>query len=638
MFTATAHRARPALRMSGAARPRHSRGGNPAVRTRSLVSAAVSAVLGAALLAAPALAYAADGGTPGQDPVATATTSPAADPAPTDTPTSAPSGTPSDTPTPSDPPTGDPSGTPTPADPTPSDPSDPPTGAPVFGDVFTDPSDTGFLTVAVSSGSAVTEVSADLTQQHGANPATVAVTGFTLVSGTPQDGVWRSPRMSQLPSYGSYDVSVSAQDSAGDSASEADATVVDVEPAPVFADRSISPDVLDAEHTDVTLSGSISLFDPITGETSPLADHPLSVIAENAFSAETGDDGSYTIDVTPKFSGEDTPSVPVSLSFWIANPDGTNTYVLVDTKTLPVVVSPSRIVLDHTSTQIKFGAKASASGVVEYLYDGTWRPAGGVPLDMGYYATATSGADGRFTLTDPYIPYDDIAYTVETSGNYLADPYLTPSNAQFKVDVINRTNICFCSSWIDQYSDLHVQGSMIGSNSKVPTNRTLYLQQSADGKTGWKTLGWFTAKSDGTFDLDGYVSVPKGYWRLYSAGSSDYQSGYSNSVHFNVTATRIAGFNAGPEPVRKGHTLTTTGTLQRLSGTKWVAFGKQRVYILFRAKGKKSWTELGSVKTDSHGHFTAHFTAKQDGTWTGVYLASGSYVDAEGYEDYVDVR
>ncbi|MFE2692656.1 hypothetical protein [Streptomyces mirabilis] len=612
----------------------------------------MSAALGAALLAAPALAYAADGVTPGQDSAATATTNPAADATPTDTPTSAPSDTPSDTPTPSNPPIGEPSDTPTPADPTPSDPpsSDPTaapsssapadgTGAPVFGNVGSDPSDAGFLTVAVSSDSAITEVSADLTELRGADPATVVVTGFTLVSGTPQDGVWRSPRMSQLPSYGSYDVTVSAQDSDGDSTSSAHATTVDVEPKPVFADRSISPAVLDVEHTHVTLSGRISLFDPITGDTSPLAGKTLSVVAEYAYSAVTAADGSYAIDVAPKLNGVNATSVPVSVSFWIANPDGTNTYVLVDSKALPVVVSPSRIRLDHSSVRIKFGAKASSSGVVEYLYDGTWRPAKGVALDMGYYAKATSGAGGRFTLTDPYIPYDDGTYTVETSlDSYLADPYLKASHAQFKVDVINRTNICFCSSWIDEYSDLHIQGSMSASNGKVPPNRKLYLQQSADGKTGWKSLGWFTAKSDGTFNLDGYVSVPKGYWRLYSAGSSDYQSGYSNSVHFNRTATRITGFNAGPEPVRKGHTVTTTGTLQRLSGTKWVAFGKQRVYILFQAKGKKSWTQLGSVKTDSHGHFTARFTAKQDGTWVGVYLASGSYVDAESYHDYVDVR
>ncbi|MEU0816959.1 hypothetical protein [Streptomyces mirabilis] len=617
----------------------------------------MSAALGAALLAAPALAYGADGGTSGQVPAATATTNPTADPTSTDTPTSASSGTPSDTPSPTSPPIGEPSDTPTSADPTPSDPtpSDTPsggstpapsssapadgTGAPVFGNVGSDPSDAGFLTVAVSSDSAVTEVSADLTELRGAAPATVAVTGFTLVSGTPQDGVWRSPRMSQLPSYGSYDVTVSAQDSDGDSTSSAHATTVDVEPKPVFADRSISPAVLDVEHTHVTLSGRISLFDPITGDTSPLAGKELSATAESGSSAVTAADGSYAIDVAPKLNGLNATSVPVSLSFWIANPDGTNTYVLVDSKTLPVVVSPSRIRLDHSSVRIKFGAKASSSGLVEYLYDGTWRPAKGVALDMGYYAKATSGAGGRFTLTDPYIPYDDSTFTVETSlDSYLADPYLTASHAQFKVDVINRTNICFCSSWIDEYSDLHIQGSMSASNGKVPPNRKLYVQQSADGKTGWKSLGWFTTKSDGTFNLDGYVAVPKGYWRLYSAGSSDYQPGYSNSVHFNRTATRITGFNAGPEPVRKGHTVTTTGTLQKLSGTKWVAFGKQRIYILFQAKGKKSWTSLGSVKADSRGRFTARFTAKQDGTWVGVYLASGSYVDAESYHDYVDVR
>lgn len=620
------------------------------MRTRSLVSAAVSAALGATLLVAPALAHAADAGAPGQGPATTATDT-TADPTPSDVPT----GTPSDTPTPTAPaPSDTPSDTPSPTD-TPSDaptttPPDTPTPdpttstpagdgvAPVFGSVGSDPSDTGFLTVAVSSDSAVTEVSAELTALRGA-AADVPVTGFTLVSGTAQDGVWRSPRLTQLPSYGKYKVAVSSEDADGDTTSVADAALVYVAPVPVFADRGISPAVLDAAHTHVTLSGRISLFDPITGDTAPLAGHPLSVIAENAFTAVTGADGSYAIDVTPRLNGETATSVGVSLSFWIANPDGTNTDVVVDSKTLPVVVSPSRIRLDHPSVQIKYGARTTASGVVEYLYGGAWHPAPGVALDMGYETRGTSGAGGRFTLTDPYTLSDDGTFTVETSlDSYLANPYLTASHAQFKVDVINRTNVCFCTSWLDVYSDLHIQGSMSGSNGKVPPNHRLYVQQSADGRTGWRTIGWFTTKSNGTFDLDGYVAVPKGYWRLQSTGSSDYQPGYSNSVHFNRTATRIAGFNAGPEPVRKGHTVTGTGTLQRLSGTKWTAFGGQRVYVLFQARGKKTWTLLGSVRSDSRGRFTARYTAKQDGTWVAVYLASGSYVDAESYHDYVDVR
>jgi hypothetical protein len=617
-----------------------------------LVSAAVSAALGAALLVAPALAYAADSGAPGQDPAATAgatTADPTADPTPSDSPTDSPSDVPTDTP----------SGTPAPTDPAPSDtPSDAPTAtptdtptpdpsgstpagdgvAPVFGSVGSDPSDTGFLTVAVSSDSAVTDVSANLTALRG-GAAGVPVSGFTLVSGTAQDGVWRSPRLTQLPSYGRYKVAVSAEDADGDTTSAANAATVDVEQVPVFADRSISPSTLDVEHSHVTLSGRISVYDPITGDTSPVAHTTLSVIAENAFTAVTAADGSYAVDVAPRLYGENAASVPVSLSFWLANPDGTSTDVVVDSKTLPVVVSPSRIRLDHSSVRIKYGAKASASGVVEYLYGGAWRPAKGVALDMGNYGQATSGVGGRFTITYPYEPYDDGTYTVETTFNsYLANPYLTASHTQFKVDVYNRTNVCFCTSWLDAYSDLHIQGSMSGSNGKVPPNHRLYVQQSADGRTGWHTLGWFTTKSNGTFDLDGYVAVPKGYWRLQSTGSSDYQPGYSNSVHFNRTATRIAGFNAGPEPVRKGHTVTSTGTLQRLSGTKWTAFSKQRVYILFQARGKKTWTLLGTVKSDSRGRFTAHYTAKQDGTWVAVYLASGSYVDAESYHDYVDVR
>jgi hypothetical protein len=113
-------------------------------------------------------------------------------------------------------------------------------------------------------------------------------------------------------------------------------------------------------------------------------------------------------------------------------------------------------------------------------------------------------------------------------------------------------------------------------------------------------------------------------------------------VHLSRINTRITTFNAGPEPVTKGHTISVTGTLWRLSGsggTKWVTWSKQRVYVFFLPKGAKSYTYMGSQVTDSKGHFNRKFTARQDGTWVAVWFTgNGAYVDAESLTDAVDVR
>ncbi|WP_328914348.1 MULTISPECIES: hypothetical protein [unclassified Streptomyces] len=605
------------------------------LRTRALVSAAVSAALGAALLALPtavATSAYAENGTPGPTPTVTAP------------PTTAPPTTAPPAPDPSDPPTTAPTDAPTTPVPTPSETGAPGNGsAPVIGAVHSAPGDGGLLDVAAASDSPITAITARLSPVDASGDAGRAnVTDFTLLSGTATDGVWRSARLSALTGYGTYSVSLSVRDADGDVTDVTDAASILFDRRPVFSNRSITPGTLDAAHPKITAQGTISLFDPATGLTSPLVGQSVSFHAADIDLTTTTDAaGHYTFTGTPdpyRFGG----GVAVEVSFWFRRGNGTEDLTTVDGATLLATSSPTRIRLDHTSVKINYGTKVSVSGVVEYQSAGAWHPApAGVGLVMSYYGTAKTDAKGRFTISYPYLPSDDGNWLVETQ-NYGTNPYLTYAKSAFKVDVVNKTYLCLCTSWLNEYSELHIEGSLTSSNGKLPASKKIYVQQSANGKSGWKTLGWFNANSKGNFKLDGGVATPKGYWRLYYPAQTDYLAGYSNSVHFSRTDTRITGFNASPEPVRKGRTITTVGTLSRLSaakGTKWATWSKQRVYIYFLPKGKKSYTYMGSAVTNSKGHFTHKFTAKKDGTWTAVWFTpNGSYVDAESAGDYVDVR
>jgi len=129
-------------------------------------------------------------------------------------------------------------------------------------------------------------------------------------------------------------------------------------------------------------------------------------------------------------------------------------------------------------------------------------------------------------------------------------------------------------------------------------------------------------------------------------------------------ATRIAGFDATPEPVRKGRKLTLKGTLQvarcwgdwwysgwnDFSGHRggghcvdgrtywhdWYRLGWQDLKVYFLPSGSHRWQYVGSVKTDRDGDFATKVRAWRSGTWAvrfdGTYRLKGSQAT-----DYVKV-
>lgn len=120
-----------------------------------------------------------------------------------------------------------------------------------------------------------------------------------------------------------------------------------------------------------------------------------------------------------------------------------------------------------------------------------------------------------------------------------------------------------------------------------------------------------------------------GYEELPATSGADYVD-----VRYR---TAISGFNAGPEPIKKGGRLTVSGTLKR-DTSAWKAFPGQSVKIYFAADGATTWTYEGTAQTSSTGHFSHAFTAAKNGTWRATYAGSGTYLAVTGSGDHVDVR
>ncbi|MET7676912.1 hypothetical protein [Streptomyces seoulensis] len=98
--------------------------------------------------------------------------------------------------------------------------------------------------------------------------------------------------------------------------------------------------------------------------------------------------------------------------------------------------------------------------------------------------------------------------------------------------------------------------------------------------------------------------------------------------------------DASPEPVKKGKTITVTGTLTRASWdyNKYYGYGAQSVQLQFVKKGSTTWSTLKTVKTDANGKLKTTVTASVDGAFRYVYAGVSTTAAVTSGGDAVDVQ
>ncbi|WP_460342911.1 hypothetical protein [Actinoallomurus acanthiterrae] len=155
----------------------------------------------------------------------------------------------------------------------------------------------------------------------------------------------------------------------------------------------------------------------------------------------------------------------------------------------------------------------------------------------------------------------------------------------------------------DPWGKVTVDGVLRGDPSAV-TVLPLTIEYSADGKTGWavkKTVNSSTQTSE--FNTSLYYNM-SGYWRARFAGDATYQAATSPVRKAWRWRTEIHSFKVSPKKVRKNKYTTASGRLIRWTTlTKHGGYAGQRVRIIFRFKGKKTWYHLKWTKTNSTGYF-----------------------------------
>ncbi|KPI08952.1 hypothetical protein OK074_3476 [Actinobacteria bacterium OK074] len=141
---------------------------------------------------------------------------------------------------------------------------------------------------------------------------------------------------------------------------------------------------------------------------------------------------------------------------------------------------------------------------------------------------------------------------------------------------------------------------------------------------------------------DDLVNSEAGTWNVGGvAVDSDDNVKYKSGLG-TTTVKRAAQLtaNATPEPVKKGKTITVTGTLNRANWEthKFGGYVGSSVKLQFKAAGSSTYTTLKTIKSGTKGALKTTTKATVDGTYRFSYAGNASTGAVNSTGDAVDVQ
>lgn len=180
-----------------------------------------------------------------------------------------------------------------------------------------------------------------------------------------------------------------------------------------------------------------------------------------------------------------------------------------------------------------------------------------------------------------------------------------------------------------------------------PVTRTFNVRTS-----GCTRVGWDLTIND--LFIYAYNGAPKASFNPYSNSQAGGHSvvasadntalqirrrGWADGFHLKRASSFGSTFNAGPEPVTKGKTVTVLGKLLRANWDtdRYQGYAHQRVRVQFRTP-TGSFVTVRTVETNAYGWVRTTFTARRTGLWRLVYSGNSITGPATSVGDSVRVR
>ncbi|MCP2338028.1 carboxypeptidase-like regulatory domain-containing protein [Actinomadura rupiterrae] len=457
---------------------------------------------------------------------------------------------------------------------------------------------------------------------------------FSLPGGVTRTDYMTGP-VFDPPSPGEYEVAFTAWDDQGDSLTRRTSTY-DKRLEQRLVDVHMTPDAIDYDHPELTIGGRVT-----DAAGAPLAGVQVSLDSPAA-TTTTAEDGSFALRVKPVGSG-------ATLSASDHGDYGSAWTGL----TFPIRTQATRVSITPVPSASRVGDKISLSGLLErQTAGGGWVPFAGRQVKISFtddgtgqtvpLGAATTGSDGRYSW--PATVTGSGTWRVDSDG----DTYVQSSMAgehrrsAFWTRVVNvsaRPNPVAVGGKVTVSGQILRNGAS-GTRAQAG-NVPVTLTFSPDGKRMFD-MGSGRTDAAGRFSLSGTAKADGEWWVYYAGGAgtggtSDEAVSTPRIFVDTRYKTAISSFNASPEPVKKGRTLTVRGRITKFTGS-WQPGAGAALKIYFKARGASSWKVMGTATADRNGWFGKGFTASVDGTWAAAYAGSSTYLGVWSAGDYVDVR
>ncbi|MFE9683110.1 hypothetical protein [Streptomyces sp. NPDC006285] len=216
-----------------------------------------------------------------------------------------------------------------------------------------------------------------------------------------------------------------------------------------------------------------------------------------------------------------------------------------------------------------------------------------------------------FTLThgaDVDITAPDFLVELEIHKGSYADPEMTLYGDLYPTCKVVTTTTASCKGTIDAYPG---EGQLLNSDAGAWTANAYAIA--------------FNGQNPDALDFD----VTKvGFAEQAKVGTTKLQR-YSKLT-----------VNASPEPVKKGKTITVTGSLTRANWetNKYAGYTQQSVKLQFKKKGASTYADVKTVKSGSAGALKTTVKAATDGYFRYDFAGTSTTPAVKAAGDFVDVQ
>jgi hypothetical protein len=515
--------------------------------------------------------------------------------------------------------------------------------------------ESGLLSIQLEAPSAISITAVGI-DSGGLVETSILGSGFTLTSGSNQDGIWtvNSPIPQNAMPFGTYQVTVTATDSGGDRLSNGlapDTFFFGLHPSVTL---SASTTTLSYTRQSLTFSGQVTADDP-DSDVVVVPDQIVSIVGDggDSFTTTTDDSGDYSVTVSPAVYNE--PGMTESYSATVAASASVQA-ASSGAIALTAQVDPVQVSVSLSTPTAKFGAPVTLSGAALYQSGGIWLPLANSTIDVtgsDFYSgagvgpiSATTDASGAFSVVLPDQP------TTTWTANPAPSPYLSTTSQPGQVlpnsavlTVLLPTTVPAIhlrynpAGQLTASACLDLSSAVTSFPDLSPPSGPLSLQYAASRGGHWHTLGALGAGnqscSHGTAFRKVYNSVPlSAYFRVSYGGKVLYQPTASAAVHAATARTRFARFNVRPRSVSRNGRITMSGALDRKTAHGWTGLAHAKITIVIEPPGADAYW-FKRLRVGKSGKFRISFADPQSASWYVAYAGNSTHLSAQSDTIYV---